>query len=70
MHIKHFHILFMIVCILFSFGFAVWSFNQYRGAPETGLMVVGVMSVVFGLALVYYLTRFIKKFKNGGGPAR
>lgn len=70
MHIKHFHILFMIICILFSFGFALWSFDQYRGTAETSMMVVGIVSVVFGFLLVFYLTRFVKKFKNRGGSAR
>ncbi len=66
MSLKAFHIVFLIASTLLAFGFAAWALKQYfAGASRTDL-VLGIASLVLGLALIWYGRYFLKKLKHIG----
>jgi hypothetical protein len=64
MSLKAFHVLFISVSTILSFGVAGWAFRQYQALGETGHLLFGVGGVVSGLALLVYGHFFLKKLKN------
>jgi quinol-cytochrome oxidoreductase complex cytochrome b subunit len=64
MSIRHFHIFFMSICILFFLGFASWGF--LKSGEDASLMSMGILFSVLGLGLIGYLIAFIKKIKKEG----
>ena len=65
MSLKAFHIVFITVSVLFTFGFGAWGlwgyFSGQGGSLELGL---GIGSLVSGVALLIYGKYFLKKFRN------
>jgi len=62
MSLKHFHIAFIIVCLLFAWGLAAWCLLI---PGRSGMFqVMGWISAVGGLALLIYGIRFLKKSKD------
>ena len=64
MSLKFFHIIFIIVSILFLLGFAGWVFFAGLDESETGARMLGGLSAVAGLGLIGYLAWFIRKSKR------
>ncbi len=62
MSLKQFHIVFIVMAVLLSAGFAVWAFTRYQ--PQGGVMMMGGMSAVAAVALMIYGVWFLKKLKG------
>ena len=62
MSLKYFHIVFIIMSVLLSAGFAAWAFTRYQA--EVGVQVMGGMSAVITVGLLVYGFWFLKKFKG------
>lgn len=57
--LKNFHMFFIAVSVLLAFGTALWAF--LNGAP-----ILGIVVLVVGGALVFYLDRFRRKAQRMG----
>jgi len=64
MSIRHFHVFFMSICILFFLGFAGFGFLQSGEDPSK--ITMGILFAALGLGLIGYLIYFIKKIKREG----
>lgn len=62
MSLKNFHIAFIIICVLFTGGFAAWCF-LVPGLPSM-FTAMGWISAIGALSLLVYGVRFLKKSKN------
>ena len=62
MSLKLFHILFILLSVLTALGFGLWAL-LVNGLPGA-FRVMGVLSLVGGLALLIYGIRFLKKAKS------
>ena len=64
MSLKAFHIVFIVLSILLTLGFAAWSFVSYsHGGPLLHLWF-GIGSLASGIALVFYSKYFLRKLKD------
>ena len=65
MSLKAFHIFFIALAILISFGFAAWVFLGGAGdRGSTGLTLTGIASGVIGVGLIVYGIHFIRKARH------
>lgn len=64
MSLKAFHIVFVVVSTLLAFGFAAWSFGQYRETRGLAELGFGVGSLVAGVSLIVYGRYVLKKLKH------
>jgi hypothetical protein len=65
MSLKAFHIVFISISTLFSFGMGVWWINQFlSGEGGRSDVVLGSLAMVGGIALLVYGKYFLKKLKN------
>jgi multisubunit Na+/H+ antiporter MnhB subunit len=65
MSLKTFHLIFIIVCIVMSLGFAVWNLvNYFSPGGAVADLVIGAGSVLVAVGLVVYEAYFLKKTKN------
>jgi len=64
MSLKAFHIVFVTASILLAFGFGVWSLLDYRDHGKTAELIGGIVSIVVGLALIFYARAILRKLKN------
>ncbi|MEK6675263.1 MAG: hypothetical protein AABZ47_06360 [Planctomycetota bacterium] len=64
MSLKTFHIVFILVTGIFSAGFAVWSFRDYRAQGDVGSLILAIGSLVGCVALVVYGRWFLNKLKG------
>ena len=62
MSLKYFHILFIVMSVLTTVGFGLWAL-LVNGLPG-GFRVMGVFSLLGGVALLVYGFRFMKKLKS------
>ncbi|MFK5921557.1 MAG: hypothetical protein QM496_05215 [Verrucomicrobiota bacterium] len=62
MSLKQFHIVFIVLAVMVSAGFAVWAFTTYQ--PQGGVMLMGGISSVVAVALSIYGVWFLKKLKG------
>ena len=60
MSLKAFHLVFILLSILFSFVFGIWG-GMSGGTAE---LVLGVISLVGMVGMSVYLFLFLKKFKH------
>ncbi|HJN82613.1 MAG: hypothetical protein QF749_06030 [Verrucomicrobiota bacterium] len=60
MSLKTFHLVFILVSILFSFVFGVWGVMS----DGTAELMLGVFSLVGTVGMSVYLFFFLKKFKH------
>jgi hypothetical protein len=58
MSLKGFHIVFIILSVVLTAGFAAWSFQNDTAIP------VGIGSAVMSVLLVVYGIWFVKKSRN------
>ncbi len=64
MSLKAFHVFFISVSILTAFGFGVWGISSHFAQPNVWYLLMGVVSVVIGVALIVYGVYFLQKFKH------
>ncbi len=66
MSLKTFHLIFITVSTLLSFGMAVWALQQYRAAHVPGHLAFAVAALFLGLGLIIYGRYFLRKLKGIG----
>lgn len=66
MSLKFFHIVFITASTLLAFGFAVWSYMAYASAGHFINLVGAIVSVIFGIGLIFYGSWFLRKIKDSG----
>jgi len=64
MSLRGFHIFFITLSVLLSFGFAAFEFLVFRQGHATLDAVIGGFSAAAGLALAVYGTWFLKKARR------
>ncbi|MFQ5798150.1 MAG: hypothetical protein ACE5H0_05570 [Bacteroidota bacterium] len=64
MSLKYFHIFFIILSILLTFGFGIWGVNSYSGSDNTTHLSLGIISLLVGVGLIIYGTKVYKKLKK------
>jgi len=64
MSLRAFHIVFIILSTLLSFGFAKWSYGNYLVQKDTTDMVLAISGGVAGVALIIYGIWFLKKMRK------
>jgi len=72
MNLKTFHILFVTVSSLMSFGFGGWCWRYAQTNQSSGFRVLAAASFGVGVALIFYGFWFWKKINAGtpGGPGK
>ncbi len=63
MSLKAFHIIFVAASTLLAFGFGGWELQSYFVTHEREPLVLGVSSLVAGVALLWYGKVVLKKLK-------
>ena len=66
MSLKAFHIVFIVVSVLLSFGFGVWGIYTHLSYSNVTFLIMGIVSFVIGIALIIYGINFLKKLKHIG----
>ena len=66
MSLKAIHIVFITASTVLAFGFGCWELKGYSAGGERGDLILGVASLVTGVALIVYGKYFLKKLKNIG----
>ena len=64
MSLKAFHLVFIILSILFTLMFGVWGVVNHGSSEKTGELVLGILSLVGTVGLSVYLRYFLKKLKH------
>ncbi len=64
MSLKAFHIFFISLSVILTFGFAVWAFQSYNANGGIVMLLGSILSVVAGAGLIIYAIYFLKKLKN------
>ncbi len=64
MSLKAFHIAFIAVSSIFSFGFGAWALDAYHKQGDRTNLVMGVCGMICGVALIVYGKMFLKKLKH------
>ena len=64
MSLKAFHLVFIILSILFSLVFGIWAVLSYGSSEKTAELVLGIISLVGTVGMSIYLVFFLKKFKH------
>ena len=62
MSLKAFHILFIVLSVLVTLGFGIWSLRSTTYGSPT----IGILSLVASVALVIYGVLFLQKLKREG----
>ena len=66
MSLKAFHIVFIVVSILLSFGVGVWGIYTHLSYSNVTFLIMGIVSFIIGIALIIYGINFMKKLKHIG----
>ena len=64
MSLKAFHIFFITISVLLTFGFAAWLLREYAWGGDAGMLIAGIASILAGVALIFYGRRFLRKLKH------
>ena len=67
MSLKSFHLLFIAVSTILSFGLATWAIDAHWSRGEQGAIPLAIVALVLGVGLVIYGVRVRMKFKSMGG---
>lgn len=62
MSLKQFHIVFIVMSVMLSAGFAAWAFTRYQ--PPGSVLLMGGLSAMSAVALMIYGVWFLKKLKG------
>ncbi|MGA7159360.1 MAG: hypothetical protein WBZ48_00020 [Bacteroidota bacterium] len=66
MSLKAFHVFFISVSVLLSFGVGGWGVQSYFSDSNDVGILVGIFFILLGVGLAYYEFKFIRKFKHVG----
>ena len=61
--LKIFHIISIITSIILSFGFGGWALRYQQENANPLYLPMGAVSLIFGILLILYLLKVIKKLK-------
>ena len=64
MSLKAFHIIFVIASTLLAFGFGAWEVQDYFVTHEKQSLLLGILSLLGGIALLWYGKVVLKKLKH------
>jgi len=64
MSLKSFHIFFIVVSILTTLGFGLWTVVRFSQGDASANLWLGVISLIAGVFLIWYGFRFFKKLKQ------
>lgn len=64
MSLKAFHVFFLAVAALFSFGFGAWGVAFHTSAGGTPVLLVAIASLLIGAALLVYGVWFLRKLRH------
>ena len=64
MSLKSFHIAFIAVSSVMCFGVAGWGIWNYLALGEAWALVFAALSVIFGVGLILYGIRFLRKLRH------
>jgi len=64
MSLKAFHLFFISVSVLLSFGIGGWGIQSYLTDSNDVGILVGLFFILLGVGLIIYEMRFIRKFKH------
>lgn len=64
MSLKAFHIFFIVVSVLLTFGFGAWGLYIHFSEDNFGYLAMGLVSLVLGIVLVIYGINFLQKLKH------
>ncbi len=64
MSLKAFHILFVTASTLLAFGFGAWALHSYSMHKAQIDLIMGIVSLVLGVGMIWYGKYFLKKLKN------
>ncbi len=64
MSLKAFHIFFVAVSVLLSFGFTVWAFFDFAETKQALDIAWAALGVITGVALIFYGKFVLKKLKQ------
>lgn len=64
MSLKAFHIFFIAASVLLALGFGVWSVLFYLTYDNALYLGMGLVSLVIGMALIFYVIKFMQKLKH------
>ena len=62
--LKIFHIIFILASIILSFAFGTWAWQYHQVNAMPLYLGFSLVSYIFGIALVIYLIKVIKKLKK------
>lgn len=66
MSLKAFHIVFITVSTLLSFGVGGWAYKSWQQSGALVDLIYGICAVVSGVILIAYGNYFLKKLRNIG----
>jgi hypothetical protein len=64
MSLRFFHIVFITLSTLLSFGFAVWLYENYRAQASAAELLGAIISGALGVGLIAYGVWFFKKSRK------
>ena len=64
MSLKAFHIFFIAISTLMTFGFAFWLVEQYATSGEAVTLGGAVVAAILGIGLIVYARRFLRKLRH------
>jgi hypothetical protein len=64
MSLKAFHVVFVVLSTLLCAGFGVWEIRAYYQSSDKVELLLGVGSLLFGAAMVWYGLWFLRKLKG------
>ena len=64
MSLKAFHLVFIILSIMFTLMFGIWGVVNHGSSGKTAELVMGILSLIGTIGLSIYLYFFLKKFKH------
>ena len=66
MSLKAFHIFFIAVSILLSFGMGVWGVYYHLTFGNIWFLIMGIVLFIIGIVLIFYGINFMHKLKHVG----
>ena len=64
MSLKAFHLIFIVLSILFSLVFGIWAVVNYSSSDKMAELILGITSLFGSVGMSIYLYFFLKKFKH------
>lgn len=64
MSLRIFHIVFVVVCVVFSLYVGVWGIQRFMADRSGSALALGILFLLTGVVLVIYGVRVFEKLKN------